>query len=82
MAEAEAPSQPTPRPWRWPPLMREGLPNVRMVLLKGADEPRLCVLHELRERQGRELAANPKAALCFYWKSWDARFACAGRSSR
>ena len=29
----------------------DGLPNVRMVLLKGFDENRLRVLHQLRERK-------------------------------
>jgi pyridoxamine 5'-phosphate oxidase len=51
-----------------------GLPNVRMVLLKGLDGPghpaRGFVFYtNLGSAKGRELAANPKAALVMYWKS-------------
>lgn len=51
-----------------------GLPNVRMVLLKGLDpdgEPnRGFVFYTNFEGQkGRELLAHPKAALLFHWKS-------------
>ena len=47
----------------------DGLPNVRMVLLKGFDE-RGFVFYSNEDRQkGRELAANDKAGLAFHWKS-------------
>jgi pyridoxamine 5'-phosphate oxidase len=51
-----------------------GLPNVRMVLLKGVDplhtENRGFVFFtNLESTKGRELAANPQAALLFHWKS-------------
>jgi pyridoxamine 5'-phosphate oxidase len=46
-----------------------GLPNVRMVLLKGFDEAGFVFYTNLESTKGRELAANPKAALCFHWKS-------------
>lgn len=51
-----------------------GLPSVRMVLLKGVDgpqaDPRGFVFYtNLESRKGRELAANPQAALTFHWKS-------------
>ena len=46
----------------------QGAPSVRMVLLKGADE-RGFVFHSSYEgRKARELAANPRAALLFYWE--------------
>lgn len=52
----------------------EGLPNVRMVLLKGVDGAdatrRGFVFYtNLESAKGRELAATSKAALCFHWKS-------------
>ena len=52
----------------------DGLPNVRMVLLKGVDGAdatlRGFVFYtNLESAKGRELAATPKAALCFHWKS-------------
>jgi pyridoxamine 5'-phosphate oxidase len=44
-----------------------GRPSVRIVLVKSFDE-RGLVFHTNREsRKGRELAVNPRAALCFHW---------------
>ncbi|MGH6718209.1 MAG: pyridoxamine 5'-phosphate oxidase, partial [Alphaproteobacteria bacterium] len=40
---------------------------VRMVLLKGYDRQGFVFYTNRESRKGRELAANPKAALCFYW---------------
>src|SRR5579863_7401923 len=47
----------------------EGRPNVRMVLLKGADASGFVFYTNLESAKGRELAANPHVALCFHWKS-------------
>jgi pyridoxamine 5'-phosphate oxidase len=47
----------------------EGLPNARMVLLKGFDERGLVFYTNLDSEKGRELDANPKGALVFHWKS-------------
>lgn len=46
----------------------EGAPSVRMVLLKGHDERGLVFFTNYRSRKGRELEANPQAALLFHWK--------------
>jgi pyridoxamine 5'-phosphate oxidase len=51
-----------------------GLPNVRMVLLKGVDEPGhpargFVFFTNLESAKGQELAASPQAALLFHWKS-------------
>ena len=47
----------------------QGQPNVRMVLLKGFDH-RGFVFYTNRESiKGAEIAANPRAAMCLYWKS-------------
>jgi len=46
-----------------------GFPDVRMVLLKGADERGFVFYTNLESVKGRELAENPRAALCFHWKS-------------
>ena len=47
----------------------DGLPNVRMVLLKGFDERGFVFYANDGSRKGRELAANAKAGLAFHWKS-------------
>ena len=47
----------------------DGLPDVRMVLLKGADERGFVFYTNEESAKGREIAASPKAALLFHWKS-------------
>jgi pyridoxamine 5'-phosphate oxidase len=47
----------------------DGLPDVRMILLKGADERGFVFYTNRGSAKGRELEAAPKAALLFYWKS-------------
>jgi pyridoxamine 5'-phosphate oxidase len=47
----------------------DGLPNARMVLLKGVDERGFVFYTNTDSQKGKEIAANPKAALVFYWKS-------------
>ena len=47
----------------------EGLPDVRMVLMKGYDADGFVFYSHIASPKGRELATNPKAALLFHWKS-------------
>lgn len=47
----------------------DGLPNARMVLLKGADENGFVFYTNTASQKGRELDAHAKAALVFHWKS-------------
>ena len=47
----------------------DGLPDVRMVLMKGYDTDGFVFYSHIASQKGRELAANPKAALLFHWKS-------------
>jgi pyridoxamine 5'-phosphate oxidase len=47
----------------------DGLPNVRMVLLKSADPTGFTFFTNTESNKGRELLANPKAALVMHWKS-------------
>jgi pyridoxamine 5'-phosphate oxidase len=46
-----------------------GMPNVRMVLLKGADQSGFVFYTNLESAKGTELAQNAHAAICFHWKS-------------
>ena len=46
-----------------------GLPNVRMVLLKGLDERGFVFYTNFEGAKGREILASMKAAMCFHWKS-------------
>jgi pyridoxamine 5'-phosphate oxidase len=42
-------------------------PSVRMVLVKQADARGFVFFTNFQSRKARELAANPRAALCFWW---------------
>jgi pyridoxamine 5'-phosphate oxidase len=46
----------------------EGAPSVRFVLLKGVDERGVEFYTNYESRKGRELAANPQAALAILWR--------------
>ncbi len=46
-----------------------GMPNARMVLLKGVDGRGFVFYTNRESAKGEELTANPRAALCFHWKS-------------
>jgi pyridoxamine 5'-phosphate oxidase len=45
----------------------DAVPSVRMVLVKEYDERGFVFYTSYESRKGRELAANPHAALLFYW---------------
>jgi len=47
----------------------DGLPDARMVLLKGLDARGFVFYTNTDSQKGRELAAVPKAAMVFHWKS-------------
>ena len=47
----------------------DGKPSVRMLLLKGVDERGFVFYTNSESHKGEELAINPRASLCFYWKS-------------
>lgn len=46
---------------------RCGAPSCRMVLLKEHNEQGFVVYTNSQSRKGRDMNANPQAALCFYW---------------
>jgi pyridoxamine 5'-phosphate oxidase len=48
---------------------RDGMPSVRMVLVKRVDQRGFCFYTNSESQKGIELAENPRAAMCFHWKS-------------
>ncbi|MCB1478639.1 MAG: pyridoxamine 5'-phosphate oxidase [Rhodobiaceae bacterium] len=68
-AEAEASEPNDPNAMALATVAADGLPNVRMVLLKGWDEDGFVFYTNLESAKGGELAANPKAAIVMHWKS-------------
>jgi pyridoxamine 5'-phosphate oxidase len=68
-AEAKAHEPNDPEAMALATVDAEGLPDVRMVLLKHADHEGFVFYTNLESAKGEELAANPLAALCFHWKS-------------
>ena len=47
----------------------DGMPNVRMVLLKGFDDQGFVFYTNYESAKGQEILGAMKAAMCFYWKS-------------
>ena len=48
---------------------KEGIPSVRMVLLKGFDKNGFVFYTNLNSQKGNEIKENPNATMCFHWKS-------------
>jgi pyridoxamine 5'-phosphate oxidase len=69
MTEAEAAEPADPEVMALATVDAQGLPNVRMILLKRADERGFVFYTNCESAKGLELAATLKAALLFYWKS-------------
>ena len=69
LAEAEASEPVNPNAMALATATPDGHPSVRMVLLKGVDERGFVFYSNAESRKGIELAANPEASVCFYWKS-------------
>jgi len=48
---------------------KDNNPSVRMVLLKDFSKDGFTFYTNLNSQKGNELKSNPKAAMCFHWKS-------------
>jgi pyridoxamine 5'-phosphate oxidase len=68
-AEAQANEPNDPNAMALATVDADGLPDVRMVLMKGYDTDGFVFYSHIASQKGRELAGNPKAALLFHWKS-------------
>lgn len=60
----------------------DGAPSARMTLLKGVDERGFIFYTNYESRKGRELAANPRAALIFFWVLLERQVRIEGRVER
>jgi pyridoxamine 5'-phosphate oxidase len=60
----------------------DGMPNARMVLLKGADERGFVFYTNMDSQKGQELDSAGKAALVFHWKSLNRQVRVRGRVER
>ncbi|MEX0837353.1 MAG: pyridoxamine 5'-phosphate oxidase [Gemmatimonadota bacterium] len=60
----------------------DGVPSVRMVLLKGFDDRGFTFFTNYESRKAGELDANPHAALCFHWKELDRQVRVTGEVRR
>ena len=69
MTEAEAREMNDPNAVALATASRDGMPSVRMVLVKRVDELGFAFYSNAESQKGVELAENPRAAMCFHWKS-------------
>ncbi|MER6731191.1 pyridoxine/pyridoxamine 5'-phosphate oxidase [Streptomyces puniciscabiei] len=67
LAEAAAAGQPEPHTMSLATVDAEGRPDVRIVMLHGADVDGWSFATHATSRKGRALSAHPHAALAFYW---------------
>ena len=70
-ADVQAARLPQPEAMALATATPDGRPSVRMVLLRGLDERGFVFFTNYESRKGIELAANPRAALVFYWLGLD-----------
>lgn len=68
LADAEAAGIQEPTAMTLATASVDGVPSARMVLLKGADEAGFRFFTNYRSAKGRDLDANPRAALVFHWQ--------------
>lgn len=69
LAEAEKSEPNDPNAMALATADESGLPNVRMVLLKGHDERGFVFYTNIESQKGTELQANAQAAAVLHWKS-------------
>jgi pyridoxamine 5'-phosphate oxidase len=69
LGEAEASEINDPNAMALATVDSDGMPNLRMVLLKGYDQDGFVFFTNFESAKGKELLAHPKAALCLHWKS-------------
>ena len=58
----------------------DGMPSVRMVLLKGLSEKGFVFYTNFNSKKGHDLKNNPKASMCFHWKSLRRQIRISGKT--
>ena len=79
LSEAEGKEISNPNAMALATATASGRPSVRMVLLKDVDERGFVFYTNLESRKGGELAQNPVASLCFYWKTLERQVRVEGK---
>jgi pyridoxamine 5'-phosphate oxidase len=79
MGEAIAAQCPEPTAMSLATVGEGGRPSSRIVLLKGVDAGGFVFYTNYESRKGRELAANPRAALLFHWVELEREVRIEGR---
>ncbi|MCU1318669.1 MAG: Pyridoxamine 5-phosphate oxidase [Edaphobacter sp.] len=79
MKEAEAKEPNDPNAVALATATADGAPSVRMVLMKQLDERGFAFYTNSESRKGVELGQNPRAAMCFHWKSLQRQVRVEGR---
>lgn len=82
LAEAEAAGVAAPETMTLATAGADGAPSARMVLLKGVDDRGFLFFTNRESRKGRELDANPRAALVLYWQPLGRQVRAEGRVER
>lgn len=80
--EAESAELPEPNAMTLATATADGAPSARIVLLKGFDRRGFVFFTDYRSRKATELAANPRAALVFYWQELERQVRITGRVER
>ncbi len=80
--EARAAGVPEPNAMTLATATPDGRPSARVVLLKGFDERGFVFYTNYEGRKGRDLAANPRAALTFYWPGLERQIRIEGEVAR
>ena len=82
IARAEAAGRLIPEGMALATVGSDGRPSVRTVLLKGADARGLVFYTNLGSRKSRDLAGDPRAALCLWWDVLQEQILVEGRCER
>jgi pyridoxamine 5'-phosphate oxidase len=80
--EAVAANVPQPEAMTLATATPDGRPSARVVLLRGCDDRGFVFFTNYTGRKGRELSANPQAALVFYWEPVDRQVRVEGTVER